>query len=138
MESKAKVLKILEDELAQAEAEVTRIKNAIAGYKGNLDGIETVTQTATRQPRVVPWKAEIEKIFESKNNLTIDDVKNQLIENGVKRAENAKGRSSITTTLTRMVKSGKLVANGDRFSKPATLTSTEGGKNYETSDPSNS
>lgn len=133
MDHKADILKMLGDQLQFHETEIQKIKNAILAYKGEVEKIEKVA-TVTTQQRNVKWTAEIEKIFETKNNLTVNEVKQALIKNGIEQAKDARGRSSIMTTLTRMVDRKKtLIFNNGRFSKPATLTPNQGGTDDETS-----
>lgn len=118
MDAREKILKLMEEQAAKLEEELERIRGAIALIKGDTDNIKSVSSPKT-QTRSVKWTSEIDEIFETKNHLTADAIVNILKEKGIEDAPTAKGRSAISTTLSRMVNiSKKLTKTSDgRFIK---------------------
>ena len=68
-----------------------------------------------KQKRTIKWTAEIEKIVLPGRAFSVEQIKEALILNGIKQANTQQGRSSITTTLGRMIKNKKIVKTGNGF-----------------------
>jgi ribosomal protein L16 Arg81 hydroxylase len=93
-------LKMMEDRLAEIEAEAEKIRNAIAAYTG-----KPVTKIKSLSPkRTVKWTDEIRKALNSGVELDFNEMKQLLLDKGIDELNDATGRSSLKTTLNRMSK----------------------------------
>ncbi len=60
------------------------------------------TGGAPKRSRRVKWMHEVEGLFGSYDELSIDDIQKKLIEKGIPEANTPGGRNSINTTLVRL------------------------------------
>jgi hypothetical protein len=102
------VLEILEKEKEYYLEQIKRINIALAALKGELPQDVVENKKILHKKGKVQWKAEIDKLYETNNVFTVDEIQDQLIENGIVEAKGAKGKSSISTTLIRKTKKGEL------------------------------
>ena len=102
MDDKTKLLDLMNIRIQYHEKEIARIKACIIAYQ-NCD------DPNPKQRRTTKWTAEIEKIVLPGRAFSIEQIKHALISNGIGKANTQQGRSSITTTLGRMIKNKKIV-----------------------------
>ena len=101
------VIEILEMEKKYHADQIRRINLAITALKGGAVGEELTSQPSPQKTsRKIQWTAEIKKIFEGGDVLTIEQVREKLTERGIVEAMTEKGKNSIYSTFSRLKKSG--------------------------------
>jgi len=111
MDEHDEVLIILQKKIEFHEAEIQKIKNAIAAYKGET----TVDRSTYKTPkRKVKWTQEIKTALANDQEMTSEEIKQFLLNKGIDQLMDAGGRSSLTTTLSRMTAAGKLIKSEDQ------------------------
>jgi hypothetical protein len=103
------VIEILEMEKKYHADQIRRINVAIAALEGNIiEGSMKIEATAHQeQPpqkttKPIQWAAEIRAIFDNSDILSIEQVRNKLIEKGIVEAMTDSGKNSIYATISRL------------------------------------
>ena len=68
-----------------------------------------------KQKKSTKWTSEIEKIILPGKAISLEQIKQSLVSNGIKKADTQQGQSSITTTIGRMIKNKKIRKSGNGF-----------------------
>jgi hypothetical protein len=122
MESdKSNILKLMELELEQRKKDVRRLEKAIAAYKGEETPTTRLKKPKTTTRKGVKWTSLILKLFGSDAQYTFDEICETLVQEGIPQAGEARGRSAINTTLSRLTGKGRLKKTADgkfRKTKP--------------------
>ena len=108
------VLEILELEKEYHAVQIRRISMAITALKGEVPIKETTQpeQPSQKTTEPVQWTSEIKDVFQSGEVLSVEDVRNKLIEKGIVEAMTDRGKNSIYSTFSRLKKSGFLEKSG--------------------------
>lgn len=104
------IIEILEMEKQYHADQIRRINVAIMALKGNVNVEETTRKETPPQKTTKPiqWTSEIKDIYKTNDELTIEQVRNKLIEKGIVEAMEDSGRNSIYSTFSRLKKVGYL------------------------------
>jgi len=104
-------IKQLEDTISWHEDQIELIKKAIVVLRGNAEeqGVqhESKKELLKQETPKIQWSKEIDNIFKTHDNLTIDGVIKKLIENGINESVATKSRNIVYGTIIRKCKEGK-------------------------------
>ncbi|MFH2219878.1 MAG: hypothetical protein ABII68_09505 [Pseudomonadota bacterium] len=136
------VIEILEKEKKYYADQIRRINVAIAALTGKENVEETKKQepSSKKSAKSIQWTAEIKRVFDTNDILSVEQTRDRLVENGIVEAMSDSGRNSIYSTFSRLKKSGDLekVEYGKyRKKQPRRLIRRMDIESNEGSEPSN-
>lgn len=97
-------VKALEEAKKWYLEEIKRINNALSALKGEV----AEPKLRQRISKKIPWGSKIEKVFIDNGEMTVDEIRNKLAENGITQALDDESKNTIYATLARQTKQGIL------------------------------
>ena len=112
----------LRKEVSAKKAEIRDLQDTIANLEGKIgvsaprQPTSTTSEIEKAENKATPWSDSIDEVFLRHDHLALKDVCELLVEDGVIDEVTDGNRASVSSTLTRKVKQGKLTKRDGIYS----------------------